>query len=218
MAGLCAPLSTLRRGPRGHLRMTRGRCGSPAWEQIRHRHRSTFPHSSISEKTRVSLRLSQTLRNPCVRKFSRRAREALALSRRALATARGSAEPEAIEALSGVVVGSATLGSDLMRARRIAHQSDVMEVNLSVPAKTVPETATRSEVLPDLPTVGKTHQARARNAHRTRSHCKVQRHGKPEAGVPISCFNKCTIMARRVGLCPCEVSSFFKAREKTLFA
>src|SRR5438034_7694369 len=28
MAGLCAPLSTLRRGPHGHLRMTRGRCGS----------------------------------------------------------------------------------------------------------------------------------------------------------------------------------------------
>ena len=28
MAGLCVPLSTLRRGPRGHLRMTRGRCGS----------------------------------------------------------------------------------------------------------------------------------------------------------------------------------------------
>src|SRR5262249_38924168 len=28
MAGLCAPLSTLRRHPRGHLRMTRGRCGS----------------------------------------------------------------------------------------------------------------------------------------------------------------------------------------------
>jgi hypothetical protein len=27
MAGLCAPLSTLRRGPRGQLRMTRGRCG-----------------------------------------------------------------------------------------------------------------------------------------------------------------------------------------------
>jgi hypothetical protein len=26
--GLCAPLSTLRRDPRGHLRMTRGRCGS----------------------------------------------------------------------------------------------------------------------------------------------------------------------------------------------
>src|SRR5271165_5668452 len=28
MAGLCAPLSTLRQYPRGHLRMTRGRCGS----------------------------------------------------------------------------------------------------------------------------------------------------------------------------------------------
>ena len=28
MAGLCVPLSTLRRGPREHLRMTRGRCGS----------------------------------------------------------------------------------------------------------------------------------------------------------------------------------------------
>src|SRR5471032_1073545 len=28
MAGLCAPLSTLRRNPRGLLRMTRGRCGS----------------------------------------------------------------------------------------------------------------------------------------------------------------------------------------------
>ena len=31
-------------------------------------------------------------------------------------------------------------------------------------------------------------------------------------------FNKCPIMARRVGSCPCEVSSFFKAREKTVFA
>src|SRR5450756_107871 len=28
MAGLCAPLSTLRQYPHGHLRMTRGRCGS----------------------------------------------------------------------------------------------------------------------------------------------------------------------------------------------
>jgi hypothetical protein len=28
MAGLCAPLSTLRRDPRGPLRMTWGRCGS----------------------------------------------------------------------------------------------------------------------------------------------------------------------------------------------
>src|SRR5712672_1194719 len=32
MAGLCAPLSTLRRNPRGQLRMTRGRCGDhTAW-------------------------------------------------------------------------------------------------------------------------------------------------------------------------------------------
>ena len=28
MAGLCVPLSTLRRRPRGRLRMTRGHCGS----------------------------------------------------------------------------------------------------------------------------------------------------------------------------------------------
>src|SRR4051794_13323920 len=28
MAGLCAPLSTLRRHPRGYRRMTRGQCGS----------------------------------------------------------------------------------------------------------------------------------------------------------------------------------------------
>ena len=28
MAGLCTPLSTLRRVPHGPLRMTRGRCGS----------------------------------------------------------------------------------------------------------------------------------------------------------------------------------------------
>src|SRR5438093_7972358 len=28
MAGLCAPLSTLRQYPHGYLRMTRGRCGS----------------------------------------------------------------------------------------------------------------------------------------------------------------------------------------------
>src|ERR1700732_3185611 len=33
MAGLCAPLSTLRRNPRGQLRMTRGRCGSVGWDR-----------------------------------------------------------------------------------------------------------------------------------------------------------------------------------------
>ena len=72
-----------------------------------------------AEGSRLLARLSQTLRNPSVWKFSRRAAEARALSRHALATARGSAEPEETEALSGVVVGSATLGSDLMRARMI---------------------------------------------------------------------------------------------------
>src|SRR6516165_12759090 len=40
----------------------------------------------------------------------------------------------------------------------------------------------------------------------------------PQVSSNGSCFNKYTIMARRVGLCPCEVSSFFKACEKTLFA
>jgi hypothetical protein len=51
--------------------------------------------------------------------ISRRAREARALGRHALATALGLAQPLEIEALSGVVVGSATLASDLMWARMI---------------------------------------------------------------------------------------------------
>jgi uncharacterized membrane protein YccC len=72
-----------------------------------------------AEGSRLLARLSQTFRNPSVWKFSRRAGEARALSRHALATARGSAEPEEIAALSGVAVGSATLGSDLMRARTV---------------------------------------------------------------------------------------------------
>jgi uncharacterized membrane protein YccC len=72
-----------------------------------------------AEGSRLLARLSQTLRNPSVWKFSRRAGEARALARHALATARGSAEPEEIEALSGVVVGSATVASDLVRARMI---------------------------------------------------------------------------------------------------
>ena len=41
------------------------------------------------------------------------------MGRHALAAAWGSAQPEEIEALSGIIVGSATLGSDLMRARMI---------------------------------------------------------------------------------------------------
>ncbi len=70
-----------------------------------------------AEGARLLARLSQTLRNPSVWKFHRRAGEARALVRHALATARGSAEPEEIETLRGVVVGAATLASDLMRAR-----------------------------------------------------------------------------------------------------
>jgi uncharacterized membrane protein YccC len=73
----------------------------------------------VAEGSRLLARLSQTLRSPSVWKFSRRATEALALSHHALATAQHTAEPQAIEALNGVVVGSAALGSDLMRAHVI---------------------------------------------------------------------------------------------------
>jgi hypothetical protein len=73
--------------------------------------------ASAAKGSRLLTRLSRTLRNPSVWKFARRAREAFALSHNVLATGWGSAEPEEIEALSGVVVGTATLGSDLMRAR-----------------------------------------------------------------------------------------------------
>jgi uncharacterized membrane protein YccC len=73
----------------------------------------------VAEGSRLLARLSQTLRNPSVWKFSRRAGEARRLARHALATTRGSAEPEEIAALNGVAVGSATLGSDLMRARMV---------------------------------------------------------------------------------------------------
>jgi uncharacterized membrane protein YccC len=73
----------------------------------------------VAEGSRLLARLSQTLRNPSVWKFSRRAGEARRLARHALATAPGSAEPEEIAALSEVAVRSATLGSDLMRARMV---------------------------------------------------------------------------------------------------
>jgi uncharacterized membrane protein YccC len=67
--------------------------------------------------SRLLARLSQTLRNPSGWKFLRRAAEARALSRRALASTRSSGRSEEVEALNGVVVGSVTLASDLMRAR-----------------------------------------------------------------------------------------------------
>jgi len=73
----------------------------------------------VAAGSRLLARLAQTLRNPSVWKFSRRAGEARSLTRHALATARGSTEPQEIEVLSGVVVGSATLGCDLTRARMV---------------------------------------------------------------------------------------------------
>jgi uncharacterized membrane protein YccC len=73
----------------------------------------------VAEGERLLARLSRSLRNPSVWKFSRRAGEARALSRHALATARGSSEPKEIEALTGILVGSATLVFDLMRARMV---------------------------------------------------------------------------------------------------
>jgi uncharacterized membrane protein YccC len=76
----------------------------------------------VAEGSRLLARLSQTLRNPSAWKFMRRAGEALALSRHALAMTRSSSEPEKVEALRGVVVGSTTLGSDLMRARMILQE------------------------------------------------------------------------------------------------
>jgi uncharacterized membrane protein YccC len=78
-----------------------------------------LPPKIAAQASRLLVRLSQTFRNPSVWKFSKRAAEACALSRHALATDQGSAEPGQTQALRGVIVGSATLGSDLMRARMI---------------------------------------------------------------------------------------------------
>jgi uncharacterized membrane protein YccC len=80
---------------------------------------SVLPPGIAAKGSRLLVRLSQTLRNPSVWKFSRRAAEARALGRHALAIDRGAAKQEEIEALSGVIVGSATLGSDLMRVHTI---------------------------------------------------------------------------------------------------
>jgi uncharacterized membrane protein YccC len=73
----------------------------------------------VAAGSRLLSRLPQTLRNPSVWRFSRRAAEARALARHAFALAGGSAKPQEIESLNGVVVGSATLGCDLMRASMV---------------------------------------------------------------------------------------------------
>jgi uncharacterized membrane protein YccC len=72
-----------------------------------------------TERSRLLARLSQTLRNPSVWKFGRRAAEAHVLAHHALTTARASAKQEEIKALNEIIVGSATLESDLLRARLI---------------------------------------------------------------------------------------------------
>jgi uncharacterized membrane protein YccC len=71
------------------------------------------------EGSRLLARLAQTLRDPSLWKFTRRAVEARAVGRNALAAARRSAEPKEIKSQNAVVVGAATLASDLMRARMI---------------------------------------------------------------------------------------------------
>jgi hypothetical protein len=73
-----------------------------------------------AERSRLLIRLSQTLHSPSVWKFGRRAAEARVLARHALATAKGSTKQEEIEAMNGIIVGSAALGSDLLRARDLA--------------------------------------------------------------------------------------------------
>jgi len=78
-----------------------------------------LPPGIAAKGARLLVRLSQTLRHPSVWKFSRRAAEARALSRHALATDRDLAEPAETQALTGIIVASATLGSDLMRTRMV---------------------------------------------------------------------------------------------------
>ena len=79
----------------------------------------TLPPSIASERSRLLARLSQTLRNPSLWKFGKRAAEARALGHHALIAARGSAQADDLKALNGIIVGAETLGSDLMRARMI---------------------------------------------------------------------------------------------------
>src|SRR3954470_15616369 len=79
----------------------------------------TLPPSIASERSRLLARLSQTLRNPSLWKFGKRAAEARALGHHALIAARGSAQADDLKALNGIIVGAETLGSDLMRARLV---------------------------------------------------------------------------------------------------
>jgi uncharacterized membrane protein YccC len=81
--------------------------------------RTALAHAIFAEGSRLLARLSQTLRNPSTWKLGKRAAEAHALGRHALIAACGSARADEIKALDGIIVGAATLGSDLIRARMI---------------------------------------------------------------------------------------------------
>jgi uncharacterized membrane protein YccC len=88
-----------------------------------------LPPAIAAKCSRLLVRLPQTLRNPSASKFCRRAAEARALSRDAVATNGSSAEPGQIQALNEIIVGSATLGSDLLRAGMILQgKSDAIPI------------------------------------------------------------------------------------------
>ena len=79
--------------------------------------RGVLPPAIAGTGTRFHARLSQTLRHPSVWSLTRRAAEARALGRHALACDLSSTEPARTQALTGVIVAAATLGCDLTRAR-----------------------------------------------------------------------------------------------------
>jgi uncharacterized membrane protein YccC len=74
-----------------------------------------LPREIAARRSRLLVRLSETLRHPSAWKLGRRAAEARALGRHALAAERDSAEPAHAPALREVIVGSTALGSDLAR-------------------------------------------------------------------------------------------------------
>jgi uncharacterized membrane protein YccC len=82
----------------------------------------TLLPSIAGERSRLLIRLAQTLRHPSLWKLGKRAAEAYALGRHALIAARGPTQADEIKALNGIIVGAETLGSDLMRARMILQE------------------------------------------------------------------------------------------------
>jgi uncharacterized membrane protein YccC len=122
---LGATLARLKDEPKIAHKCLTGAVASLSAAQAIGRMKSSLDGAAIApriadECSRLLARLSQTLRNPSDWKCIRRIGEARALGRDALAAAIGSAEPAEIAALSGIVVGCAVLGSDLMRANGLA--------------------------------------------------------------------------------------------------